>query len=54
VNPDKWPGVNYDLAMKFVNWILSPETQKVIGAYGVDQFGQPLFYPNSEAYKASQ
>jgi tungstate transport system substrate-binding protein len=54
VNPDKWPAVNYDLATKFATWLLSPETQKVIGGYGADKFGQPLFYPNSEAYKASQ
>jgi tungstate transport system substrate-binding protein len=54
VNPEKWPNVNNDLAMKFVDWLLSPETQKVIGGYGADKFGQPLFYPNSEAYKASR
>jgi tungstate transport system substrate-binding protein len=54
VNPDKWPAVNYDLTMKFVTWLLSPETQKIIGSYGADKFGQPLFYPSSEAYKASQ
>jgi tungstate transport system substrate-binding protein len=54
VNPEKWPNVNYALAMKFVDWLLSPETQKVIGGYGADKFGQPLFYPDSEAYKASQ
>jgi tungstate transport system substrate-binding protein len=54
INPDKWPAVNYDLAMTFVNWLLSPETQKTIGAYGADKFGQPLFCPDSEVYKASQ
>lgn len=54
VNPEKWPNVSYDLAMKFVDWLLSPETQKVIAGYGADKFGQPLFYPNSEAYRASQ
>jgi PBP superfamily domain/Oxidoreductase molybdopterin binding domain len=53
VNPDKWPNVNYELAMKFVDWLLSPDTQKVIGSYGADKFGQPLFYPSSEAYKAT-
>jgi tungstate transport system substrate-binding protein len=53
VNPDKWPAVNYELAMKFADWLLSPETQKVIGGYGAEEFGQPLFYPDSEAYKAS-
>jgi tungstate transport system substrate-binding protein len=54
VNPDKWPNVNYDLAMKFVDWLLSPQTQEVIGGFGADKFGQPLFYPNSEAYRASK
>jgi tungstate transport system substrate-binding protein len=54
VNPDKHPGVNYDLAMQFVNWILSVPTQEMIGGYGVDKFGQPLFYPNSAEYKAAQ
>jgi tungstate transport system substrate-binding protein len=54
VNPDQWPNVNYDLAMKFVDWLLSPQTQEVIGGFGADKFGQPLFYPNSEAYRASK
>ena len=53
VNPDKWPAVNYELAMKFVDWLVSPETQKVIGGYGAEEFGQPLFYPDSEEYKAT-
>lgn len=48
VNPDKHPGVQYDMAMNFVRWILSPETQQRIGVYGVDKFGQPLFYPNAQ------
>ena len=52
VNPEKHPNVNADLAAKFVEWILSAETQKMIGGYGVDKFGQPLFYPSSAQYKA--
>jgi len=47
VNPDKHPNVKYDAAMKFVGWIRSPETQKLIGEFGLDKFGQPLFYPNA-------
>jgi tungstate transport system substrate-binding protein len=54
VNPDKFPNVKADLAQKFVTWLLSVETQKMIGDYGVDKFGQPLFYASSEEYKASQ
>lgn len=52
VNPDKHPGVKYDLAMKFVEWILSAETQQKIGSYGADKFGQPLFYPNPTSTEA--
>ncbi|MGC8780955.1 MAG: extracellular solute-binding protein [Anaerolineae bacterium] len=48
VNPDKYPNVNYDLAMKFIAWMTSDEGQKLIAGFGVDQFGQPLFYPNAK------
>ncbi len=48
VDPGKHPGVNSDMAAKFVQWILSADTQKLIGGYGTDKFGQPLFYPNAK------
>jgi len=48
VDPVKHPGVNSDMAAKFVQWILSADTQKLIGSYGVTKFGQPLFYPNAK------
>ena len=48
VSTDKCPKTNADMANKFVSWITSPEQQKVIGAYGVDKFGQPLFYPQAK------
>jgi tungstate transport system substrate-binding protein len=54
VNPDLHPGVNFALATRFVGWILSAETQQVIGNYGVARFGQPLFYPDSLDYKATR
>ena len=54
VNPEVHPGVNAALAAKFVDWLVSVDTQKMIGGYGVEEFGQPLFYPSSEAYKAAQ
>ena len=47
INPAKHPGVNYDLAMKFVKWLTSKPTQERIAGFGVARFGQPLFYPNS-------
>ena len=54
VNPEKHPNVNADLANKFVEWIIAADTQKIIGGYGADKFGQPLFYPSSEEYKATR
>jgi tungstate transport system substrate-binding protein len=47
VNREMHSNVNADLADKFVAWILSPEIQEMIGGYGVDTYGQPLFYPNA-------
>lgn len=53
VDPDKHPGVNFDLATQFVEWITSVEEQQIISDYGKDKFGQPLFYPSSAAWKAA-
>jgi tungstate transport system substrate-binding protein len=47
VNPDKWPKVNYEGAMAFYNFIISPEIQKIISEFGVDKYGQPLFFPDA-------
>jgi tungstate transport system substrate-binding protein len=52
VNPEKCPAVDATLADKFVTWFLSKETQKTIGGYGADKYGQPLFYPDSDEYKS--
>jgi len=53
VNPEGHEGIQADLAQEFVEWLTSVETQETIAAYGVDQYGQPLFYPDSEAYRAA-
>lgn len=45
VNPKRHPGVKAELAAAFVAWMIEPETQQRIGAFGRDRFGQPLFYP---------
>ncbi len=45
VDAGRHPGVNSELAQRFVAWLLSPETQGAIGRFGVEQHGQPLFYP---------
>ncbi|HID64558.1 MAG TPA: LysM peptidoglycan-binding domain-containing protein [Anaerolineae bacterium] len=54
VNPQRHPHVNFDLAMSFINWFTSVPTQKMIGEFGKDRFGQPLFVPDSEAWRAAQ
>jgi len=48
VNPDKWPKSNYEGALAFADFMTSPETQAVIGEFGVDKFGQPLFFPDAD------
>jgi len=44
--------ISSELADEFVEWITSVETQEQIGDYGADEYGQPLFYPDSAAWRA--
>lgn len=44
-NPQKFPNVNNAAAMKWVDFILSPEGQTIVGDYGKDKYGQQLFVP---------
>lgn len=46
VNPAKHSHVNHQGAMAFINWLTSPEGQKIINQYGRAQFGQSLFIGN--------
>ena len=48
VNPEKWPAVNEDGARAFAEYLVAGETQEMIGEYGVQEFGQPLFFPDAE------
>jgi tungstate transport system substrate-binding protein len=41
----KFTAQEIQLANNFVNFMISNSTQKLIGEYGVQQYGQPLFYP---------
>jgi tungstate transport system substrate-binding protein len=45
VNPAKHPTVKKDLGQQFIDWLISPEGQKVISGYKID--GQQLFYPDA-------
>ena len=45
VNPQKHPHVQYDMAMQFVNWIISERGQKLIDGYQLE--GKQLFFPDA-------
>ncbi len=36
-------GVNGECAQRFSGWMTSPEVQREIGRFGVEQYGEPLF-----------
>jgi tungstate transport system substrate-binding protein len=48
VNPEKWPKVNNAGAKAFAQFLTNPDTQAVIGKFGIDKFGQPLFFPDAD------
>lgn len=48
VNPEKYPNVNNDGALAFIEWMTSEKGQKLIGEYGVDKYGQALFVPDAK------
>jgi tungstate transport system substrate-binding protein len=55
VNPKKFPRANYADSMLFVKWLTSPEKgQKIIRDFGKDQYGAPLFFPNSKEWRQLQ
>jgi tungstate transport system substrate-binding protein len=46
VNPEKYPHVKAKDGQAFIDWLLSPEGQNVIGSYKLG--GQQLFFPNAK------
>jgi tungstate transport system substrate-binding protein len=48
VNTDKWPKVNYEGATAFLKFMTDSATQEVIGKFGADKYGQPLFFPDAD------
>lgn len=47
VNPEKFPKVNSNGAKAFVDYMIAADTQKLISQFGVDKYGQPLFYADA-------
>lgn len=47
VNPQKSASINAAGAKAFADFLVAPETQKIIGQFGADKFGSPLFFPDA-------
>ena len=45
VNPDKVSVKNVEMAQNLVDFLVSPDIQKLIGDYGVKEYGMQLFTP---------
>ena len=47
LNSTKFPKVNRAGANAFADYLVHPDTQKLIASFGVDKFGQQLFFPDA-------
>lgn len=47
VNPDSFPMVNNAGARTFSEFLRGGEAQEIIRTFGVEQYGQPLFFPDA-------
>ena len=50
VNPAKHPNVKKELGQQFIDWVISPEGQKTIANYKIND--EQLFYPNANDHSA--
>jgi tungstate transport system substrate-binding protein len=50
VNPEKGPHIKAELANQFIDWITSLPVQEKIAQFGMEEFKQSLFIPNSKAW----
>ncbi len=54
VNPEKYSNVEVDAAVEFTEWITSINIQELIGEFGLQENGIPLFIPFSEKWLAEK
>ncbi len=47
VSSTKFPKVNRAGANAFADYLVHPDTQKLIASFGLDKFGQQLFFPDA-------
>jgi tungstate transport system substrate-binding protein len=51
VNPDKGNHIQVDLANQFIDWIVSLPVQEKIASFGMEEFGESLFVPDSAQWR---
>jgi len=51
VDPGKSPEINSELANQLIDWLISMSTQEMISEFGVEEFGMPLFTPDSGPWR---
>ncbi|MBI2850161.1 MAG: substrate-binding domain-containing protein [Chloroflexi bacterium] len=51
-NPQKSDKINADGARAFADFMVDPATQEIIRTFGVDKYGQPLFFPDADKTEA--
>lgn len=51
VNPQRYPQICYAGAKAFIEWITSLPAQELIASFGQDIYGQPVFFPDSTAWR---
>ena len=44
ISPEKWPDTNIDAANAFITWMTGDKASELIANYGVEEYGEPLFY----------
>jgi len=47
LNPVKSPRINATGGKAFADFMVAKKTQEIIGRFGVDRFGAPLFFPDA-------
>jgi tungstate transport system substrate-binding protein len=47
LNASRWPKVNANGGRAFADFMVAKRTQEIIGRFGIDKFGAPLFFPDA-------
>jgi tungstate transport system substrate-binding protein len=53
INPQKHPHVRHEAARQLADFLVSPETQRKIGDFGKDKYGEALFFPDAHSQPKS-